>query len=449
MQYTLSPQDYQLMLDQNDGDVEATNAFLVERGYSVPGGENTSLAITPPRAGGPLEPWQEEHIRNMQGELGDEDTSFAVNAPADLEEDADAGEDTPSDLSVGANSLSGILAGQRKSIGDLYDKITQNIQQRYRKPDINDLLVNVGMGMMSAPGENDSGGFGGAVQRGLRGIGTYAQSRRAYETDMNKMLSELETAKVKDLAGLEEKYLTSAASALKPRIAKPVGTQIIGGKIVAIAQDPDTGEYTQTVLGEAPADLSQTNQTVNGQPVFNSPKGLVLADGTPVTQFDVKPKPLTATEQREMFDLEDNITSGLGSVKTLEEALSLNQQAYEGSLTNWRKTLGQLFGSDDPRYVATENFDNIIMTNALSSMKAIFGGNPTEGERAALRELQAISSKSRPVREAILRRALAAVKSRIARGTSRLQSIKGGEYSTRGGSTAGQSSRPRVINWGQ
>ena len=416
MEYALSPQDYELMVQQFDGDVEAANAMLRERGYSIPGEEASPLAVMNPAA----------------------------------TEDDDEG--APSDLSArpDISTLSGILAGQRKSIGDLYDTITANIQKRYRKPDINDLLINVGMGMMSAPGENDSGGFGGAVQRGLRGIGTYAQSRRAYETDMNKMLSELETAKVKDLAGLEEKYLTSAASALKPAIPRPVGTQVVGGKVVAVMQNPRDGKITTTEIGEAPANLKPIpNVTSGGQPVFMGPNGPVDALGNPVVEFDVKAKPVTATEQREIFDLEDNITSGLGSVKTLEEALSLNQQAYEGSLTNWRKTLGQLFGSDDPRYVATENFDNIIMTNALSSMKAIFGGNPTEGERAALRELQAISSKSRPVREAILRRALAAVKSRIARGTSRLQGLKGGEYSTRGGSTVGQSSRPRVINWGQ
>lgn len=135
-------------------------------------------------------------------------------------EDTGAAEDQTqvSDFSARPDlaTLAGILKGQRKSIGDLYDTITQNIQQRYRKPDINDLLIAIGTGMMSAPGENDSGGFGGAVQRGLRGIGTYAQNRRGYETDMNKMLSEIEIAKAKDLAGLEEKYLSGAAAALKP-----------------------------------------------------------------------------------------------------------------------------------------------------------------------------------------------------------------------------------------
>lgn len=189
MQYALSPQDYELMVQQFDGDVEAANAMLRERGYSIPGEEGSSLAV--------------------------------MNPAADLNEgtaaDTAADEGETSDLSVNPNSLAGILAEQRQSIGALYDKITQNIQQRYRKPDLNDLLVQVGLGMMSAPGENDSGGFGGAVQRGLRGIGTYAQSRRAYETDMNKALSNLEIEKAKQMAALEGKYLTSAAAALKPK----------------------------------------------------------------------------------------------------------------------------------------------------------------------------------------------------------------------------------------
>ena len=100
--------------------------------------------------------------------------------------------------------------------------------------------------------------------------------------------------------------------------------------------------------------------------------------------------------------------------------------------------------SDDPQYVATENFDNLVMTGALQSLKATFGANPTEGERKILLDLQAISTKPRAVRDEILRRALAAAKTKTARETKRLQGLKGGEYSTRGGSTVGET---RVIRY--
>ena len=145
-----------------------------------------------------------------------------------------------------------------------------------------------------------------------------------------------------------------------------------------------------------------------------------------------------------MFEVEDLISSGVSTISTLEEAMGLNQQAYEGSLAGWRKAIGQAFSSHDPQYVATENFDNLIMTGALGSLKATFGGNPTEGERKILMDLQAISSKSRAVRDAILRRALEAAKRRIKSNTDRLNRLKGGEYGTRGGSTAGKT---RVIRY--
>lgn len=236
MEYALSPQDYELMVQQFDGDVEAANAMLRERGYSIPGEEASPLAVMNPAA----------------------------------TEDDDEG--APSDLSArpDISTLSGILAGQRKSIGDLYDKITQNIQQRYRKPDINDLLINVGMGMMSAPGENDSGGFGGAVQRGLRGLGTYAQSRRAYETDMNKALSGLEIEKAKQMAALEGKYLTSAAAALKPRTPSSSSPVTVGPD--AVVRSRATG----STIKEPPQDAIYELQSYLSDP-SNTPQNKVIA----------------------------------------------------------------------------------------------------------------------------------------------------------------------------
>lgn len=298
--------------------------------------------------------------------------------------------------------------------------------------------------------------FGGVMSNVSSAMANFGKAKREAEVSRADALMDLEQTYLsgnQEAKAAEFKARRAAlaaqgpviARATTPRVARPVGTQVINGKIVAIAQDPATGEYSQTVLGDAPADLKPLpGRTSNGQPVFMSAKGPVDAIGNPVTQFDVKPTPVSATEQKQIFETEDTITSGLGVTRTLEDALSLNGQAYEGSLSGWRKSLGQLFSSDDPRYVATENFDNLVQGNALQSLKMTFGGNPTEGERKILMDLQAISSKPRPVREAILRRALDAAKTRISRETQRLERLKGGEYGTRGGSTAGA---PRVIRY--
>lgn len=358
----------------------------------------------------------------------------------DTDETEDTALDTgASDLSARPNvsTLEGILAGQRKSVGDLYDKITENIQQRYRKPDINDLLVAVGTGMMSAPGENDSGGFGGAVQRGLRGIGTYAQSRRAYEQDLNKMLSDVEIDKAKTLAGLEGKYLSSAATALKPRVPKVVGTQVMGNKVVAITQD-DAGKISTTAVGDAPNKLTPTRLVSGGQPVFTDSTGkTVFADGTPVTQFDEAPKPYTSGELRMLDNTETAIRTGEETLRSLQDALQLSGQAYEGSLSDWRKTFGQLTGSSDPRYTATEQFDNLQLTAAIQNLRNTFGSQITDSERQALIDLQGVSKYPRDVRDGIIRRGMAVVNRLIGWNTKRRDAIISGDYSSRGGSRAG------------
>ncbi len=164
---SITPEQYAALVAQNNGDETAVGDMLSQGGYTVDDGES-DLAVMP----------------------------GAPNTAA----------------------LSGLLEGQRKSISDLYDTIATNIQQRYRAPDLNDMLVAIGTGMMSPPGENDSGGFGGSLQRGLRGIGAYAQSRNAYRDDMNKMMSQLDIQKAKELASLGGKYITGAMRApAKPR----------------------------------------------------------------------------------------------------------------------------------------------------------------------------------------------------------------------------------------
>lgn len=192
---SLTPADFQILVAQNNGDEALARKLMAQRGYTIEG----------------------------EDEVVDE-------------------EQDGSDLGVapGGNlaALQGILSGQRTSIGNLYDTITQNIQQRYRAPDINDMLIAIGTGMMAPPGEGEDGGFGGAIQRGLRGVGTYAANKRAYETDLNKMMSQVEIQRAKDLADLEGRYATGAASLLKPVAPSPMKSVVVEN---GQAYDPISG----------------------------------------------------------------------------------------------------------------------------------------------------------------------------------------------------------------
>jgi hypothetical protein len=224
----------------------------------------------------------------------------------------------------------------------------------------------------------------------------------------------------------------AATEAAAAKAARPIfrGTETLrDGMIVAIYEDPRTGALTKQPVGQGEQQMTPVaNVTSGGQPVFRVGNKVVLADGTPVTQFDKPPRKLSATEQKQIFDVEEVITSGKGSISAMQQALQLNDQAYEGSLSGARKMLGQAFASDDPTYVATESLDNLITKGALESLRATFGGNPTEGERKILLELQASSSKPKAVREQVYRRAIEMAQKRMDLESKRLLGLKSGEY---------------------
>ena len=46
MAYRLAPQDYQMMLEQFGGDTEAAHAMLKQRGYMLPGEEDTQVGAS-------------------------------------------------------------------------------------------------------------------------------------------------------------------------------------------------------------------------------------------------------------------------------------------------------------------------------------------------------------------------------------------------------------------
>jgi hypothetical protein len=263
-----------------------------------------------------------------------------------------------------------------------------------------------------------------------------------------------DTRSARELLGLSVKQEAAAKKAERPIFR---GTETLkDGMIVAIYEDPRTGALTKQPVGQGEQQLTPVAGVTSGnQPVFRVGNKTVLADGTPVTQFDKPPRKLSATEQNQIFDVEEVITSGKGAISAMQQALALNDQAYEGSLSGARKMLGQAFASDDPTYVATESLDNLITRGALESLRATFGGNPTEGERRILLELQASSGKPRAVRQEIYQRALQSAQARIDRESKRLLGLRGGEYGVVQGSgstaaapsTPSKPGKPRILNW--
>ena len=164
---------------------------------------------------------------------------------------------------------------------------------------------------------------------------------------------------------------------------------------------------------------------VNGQAV-----PIVGVNGQPVK---APPKPagnLSATAQKELFEADDAVQAGEGAVSALKQALALNNKAYSGVGASTRAAImsnipGSYEGAD-----ATVALDNLIKEQALGSMKSIFGGNPTEGERAVLLELQASANKTPGQRQEILNRAVKAAEMRIAFNKQKADALRTGTYMT-------------------
>ena len=90
----------------------------------------------------------------------------------------------------------------------------------------------------------------------------------------------------------------------------------------------------------------------------------------------------------------------------ISDALAINDKTYEqtmgGATLEW---LAKLIDPDGEIYKNTQILKNILTSQALTSLKATFGGNVSEGERAILLSVQGLDSRTRAERQRILERA--------------------------------------------
>jgi len=158
-------------------------------------------------------------------------------------------------------------------------------------------------------------------------------------------------------------------------------------------------------------------------------------DGKPVAGMPRGGNALSATAQKEVFEADDAIQAGSSALDALKQALAVNKTAYSGPKALLRAQ-GVSMVKSSPEADATINFNNIIQEQALTSMKSIFGGNPTEGERSILLDLQASVDKTPKQREDIINRAAAAAEKRIKFNQDKANRLREGTYMSPSGAPA-------------
>lgn len=156
---------------------------------------------------------------------------------------------------------------------------------------------------------------------------------------------------------------------------------------------------------------------------------------------------LTSTDKKAILEADDMVSSNASAIDALGQAKSLSPKANSGWFAGTRASLANNlpdwlvpdFISSPEGGEATANLDNAVIANAVTQLKTIFGGNPTEGERKILLDLQGSSNQPDNVRQGIYGRAKAAAEKRLAFNKQRASELRGGTYYKPDGGISGAS----------
>ena len=184
---------------------------------------------------------------------------------------------------------------------------------------------------------------------------------------------------------------------------------------------------------EPPAQIITTPEGVFERTRDGNLKALVNpANNKPLSGKTPNSGPMSATLQKELLESDDTVTSSKSVIGLLNQALTLNDTAYSGYGAKGRAVVRSNLPGESPEANATIDLDNIMTSQALESLKAIFGGMPTEGERKILLDMQASADKTPTQRKSIIDRAVKAAENRASFATQKAKSIRGGTYLTEG-----------------
>ncbi len=236
-----------------------------------------------------------------------------------------------------------------------------------------------------------------------------------------------------------EKARRDATAPVKPNIINAGDGQLYNADNGAFISAPNAG---RTKVGE---DITSRQAAATdlglkpGDPAYQS---YVLTGKMPREDQS----PLTATDKKAILEADEAVAAAENSISALRGILtpgtdgrSLNDKASYGWGAGAQSFLARNDPTgffDDDKGQATTELDNIVQTNALQSLKSIFGGNPTEGERAILLDIQGSSSKSPAERKAIFERAITMAERRLAFNQQRAEELRGGTFYKQGGSNA-------------
>ena len=325
---------------------------------------------------------------------------------------------------------------QSKTESDAFATVLQNaMKSRAAPPDKTELYFRLAAAFGSP---TKTGGLTENLALAGKEMGEYSKEQRAARRAEDQLQLELglETQKLRMQGARDEvTNLRSLASedskdrrAVLMDYLKSGQPQSEGGKIAVDAGlKPGTPEYSKFVNDYVTRKL-EGDDAYKTMMAGIAQGGLDLRTEAAEAAKEAATK-LTPNEVRLKTETENNIGSLDDSMGLLQAAYNLNPFTFDGTLRDVaeQKLLEQL-DPNDKSVLATRQQANLLSKGAIAKLKASLGGNPTEGERAAILALEGIDSKGKGERRLIMRDTYSTMKDRRAREQKRLNEITQGLY---------------------
>lgn len=311
-------------------------------------------------------------------------------------------------------------------------------------------------GAVDAPGPNMDGSAGYNIAEKKPDMGKYAQillsnpdtmdmgyraqATNAEQEARRKMMEDERTQRVQamntqrgwsqeDRASQQgfQRQMMMDQQAQAERMARLQAGLSAGNRPLEVVPDPaNPGKF---IYGRPqPGMAAMAPKGVGGAILGYTPEGAPIMGNAPK---------LSATQEKELFEADDIIRNSQFAAKALEDARKLNPEAAAGAtapvVTAWQRNAPAFLGGDPAAAAKTSEYNSIVTGQALDNLRAIFGGNPTEGERKILLDIQAAPTMSVAERETLLARTQQAVLNRQAAAQTKAQSIRSGSFATQGG----------------
>ena len=261
----------------------------------------------------------------------------------------------------------------------------------------------------------------GSFMEGMgRAAGTLAEvggERRAAETAKRKLGTEvalkrqelaLESAKDQErtLLGLQSESNKERRAFIAATVKEYIDSGKPASEAGRIAKDMGfkvgTQEYQAEVDKQATMLIEKQMSAIKAQLLSGN---VALAGlGLQQQKFAHETTQLEPGELKIVMDNETGKQAAQTTIKNIDAALKYVDQAFTGTRTDKAtfKTLRET-RPDDPRVFATEQLENLLGANVLSSLKTTFGGaGITDSERRSLADLQGLGSATAAGRRQIL-----------------------------------------------